>query len=317
MQLRRLVHVTPMREQSTTCTSMQNLPPSSGDRPHARTSIHIHACMPHLSPPPFHVAPCGNKHPHACHLSPLLQVTPCEGIRLLLNERNVADVQVSIGGGHGPCREGTRSLCVRVCGAVKGRGGPTLSRYALEGGHGPCGGAPCVSQPQPTAMFPLSSPLALSRISLFTRHPRSCCPHMYGVHMQAELDGPTGTPFEGGLFRLRLVLPSDFPAAPPKVRMTSRGVDLSPQAAHPSPEGPRQGGWGGLYPVLSSPCHASDFRPNSYFTHKSTFTHVCPLLVSPPPPGLLHDQEPPSQRTLLTFHPSFAPSFSPSPRATL
>ncbi len=34
--------------------------------------------------------------------------------------------------------------------------------------------------------------------------------------IQAELDGPVGTPFEGGLFRIKLVVPSDFPASPPK-----------------------------------------------------------------------------------------------------
>ena len=33
---------------------------------------------------------------------------------------------------------------------------------------------------------------------------------------QAELEGPTGTPFEGGLFRLKLIIPSDFPNSPPK-----------------------------------------------------------------------------------------------------
>lgn len=34
--------------------------------------------------------------------------------------------------------------------------------------------------------------------------------------IQAEMDGPSGTPYEGGLFRLRLTLPSDFPTSPPK-----------------------------------------------------------------------------------------------------
>lgn len=34
--------------------------------------------------------------------------------------------------------------------------------------------------------------------------------------VQAEVDGPTGTPFEGGLFRVRLTIPADFPSAPPK-----------------------------------------------------------------------------------------------------
>jgi ubiquitin-conjugating enzyme E2 S len=34
--------------------------------------------------------------------------------------------------------------------------------------------------------------------------------------VQAELEGPYGTPYAGGLFRMRLALPSDFPASPPK-----------------------------------------------------------------------------------------------------
>lgn len=32
----------------------------------------------------------------------------------------------------------------------------------------------------------------------------------------AEIDGPEGTPYEGGTFRMRLTLPTDFPASPPK-----------------------------------------------------------------------------------------------------
>ncbi|KXZ56478.1 hypothetical protein GPECTOR_1g428 [Gonium pectorale] len=31
-----------------------------------------------------------------------------------------------------------------------------------------------------------------------------------------EIDGPQGTPFEGGCFRLRLSLPQDWPSSPPK-----------------------------------------------------------------------------------------------------
>lgn len=34
--------------------------------------------------------------------------------------------------------------------------------------------------------------------------------------LQAELDGPAGTPYEGGLFRMRLTCGSDFPNSPPK-----------------------------------------------------------------------------------------------------
>lgn len=34
--------------------------------------------------------------------------------------------------------------------------------------------------------------------------------------VQAEYEGPSGTPYEGGVFRMKLVLGSDFPSAPPK-----------------------------------------------------------------------------------------------------
>lgn len=32
----------------------------------------------------------------------------------------------------------------------------------------------------------------------------------------AEIDGPVGTPYEGGVFRMKLIMGDDFPAAPPK-----------------------------------------------------------------------------------------------------
>jgi len=32
----------------------------------------------------------------------------------------------------------------------------------------------------------------------------------------AELDGPAGTPYAGGVFKMKLILPSDFPQTPPK-----------------------------------------------------------------------------------------------------
>lgn len=34
--------------------------------------------------------------------------------------------------------------------------------------------------------------------------------------IHAEIEGPVDTPFEGGLFRVKLVLGSDFPASPPR-----------------------------------------------------------------------------------------------------
>jgi len=36
------------------------------------------------------------------------------------------------------------------------------------------------------------------------------------ANVQAEIDGPAGTPYEGGVFRMKLVLSSDFPQVPPK-----------------------------------------------------------------------------------------------------
>ncbi|KAI8467169.1 MAG: ubiquitin-conjugating enzyme/RWD-like protein [Monoraphidium minutum] len=40
--------------------------------------------------------------------------------------------------------------------------------------------------------------------------------------VQAEIEGPHGTPYVGGVFRMRLVLPSDFPASPPKGWFTTK-----------------------------------------------------------------------------------------------
>eukprot|EP00050_Salpingoeca_kvevrii_P017189 m.62740 g.62740 ORF g.62740 m.62740 type:complete len:196 (-) comp7418_c0_seq1:258-845(-) len=34
--------------------------------------------------------------------------------------------------------------------------------------------------------------------------------------IQASISGPESTPFEGGLFRMKLVLPTEFPSVPPK-----------------------------------------------------------------------------------------------------
>jgi ubiquitin-protein ligase len=39
--------------------------------------------------------------------------------------------------------------------------------------------------------------------------------------IQAYIDGPESTPYEGGTFRVRLVLSQDFPVAPPKGKFYS------------------------------------------------------------------------------------------------
>jgi ubiquitin-conjugating enzyme E2 S len=48
-------------------------------------------------------------------------------------------------------------------------------------------------------------------------------PKHTNTHTCARTRGPrTGTPYEGGLFRLRLSLPPDFPASPPKGWFSTR-----------------------------------------------------------------------------------------------
>ncbi|XP_065898522.1 ubiquitin-conjugating enzyme E2 S-like [Dysidea avara] len=36
------------------------------------------------------------------------------------------------------------------------------------------------------------------------------------TNIEASIEGPAGTPYEGGMFRMKLVLPKDFPASPPQ-----------------------------------------------------------------------------------------------------
>ena len=38
------------------------------------------------------------------------------------------------------------------------------------------------------------------------------------MHWKGTLKGPTGTPYEGGVFKIDIQLPSDYPFVPPKVR---------------------------------------------------------------------------------------------------
>ncbi|CAK1545039.1 unnamed protein product [Leptosia nina] len=42
------------------------------------------------------------------------------------------------------------------------------------------------------------------------------------THVEALIDGPAETPYVGGVFRVRLELGSDFPAAPPRARFLTR-----------------------------------------------------------------------------------------------
>jgi ubiquitin-conjugating enzyme E2 S len=42
------------------------------------------------------------------------------------------------------------------------------------------------------------------------------------LDIQAEMEGPEQTPYEGGVFRLKLTLGSDFPAQPPKAFLLTK-----------------------------------------------------------------------------------------------
>ena len=41
------------------------------------------------------------------------------------------------------------------------------------------------------------------------------------LHWKGHIKGPVGTPYEGGLFNIYIVLPPDYPFVPPKVPSTS------------------------------------------------------------------------------------------------
>ena len=45
----------------------------------------------------------------------------------------------------------------------------------------------------------------------------------------ADLDGPKGTPYEGGVFRVILTLGTDFPSVPPKGECLNTKVDCVSQ----------------------------------------------------------------------------------------
>ena len=52
--------------------------------------------------------------------------------------------------------------------------------------------------------------------------------------IHSEIEGPVGTPFDGGVFHIKLVLGKEFPSAPPKgffikpeLRITSAAANIS------------------------------------------------------------------------------------------
>ncbi len=51
----------------------------------------------------------------------------------------------------------------------------------------------------------------------------SAVPHADNLrYFDVSIEGPSSTPFEGGVFRLELFLPDQYPMTPPKVRFLSK-----------------------------------------------------------------------------------------------
>jgi len=42
------------------------------------------------------------------------------------------------------------------------------------------------------------------------------------LHWKGAIKGPIGTPYEGGIFRIDIVLPSDYPFVPPKMKYDTK-----------------------------------------------------------------------------------------------
>ncbi|RKP15093.1 ubiquitin-conjugating enzyme/RWD-like protein, partial [Piptocephalis cylindrospora] len=65
--------------------------------------------------------------------------------------------------------------------------------------------------------------------------------------LKAQLDGPEDTPYFGGLFRLSLTLPSQYPFRPPEARFLTRiyhpNIDASGRICLDILKMPPQGGW--------------------------------------------------------------------------
>jgi ubiquitin-conjugating enzyme E2 S len=90
---------------------------------------------------------------------------------------------------------------------------------------------------------------------------------------QAELEGPTGTPFEGKHFRLKLVLPADFPATPPRGHFITK-------IYHPNVD-PSTG-------AICVNTLKKDWTPETDFSH--TLAVIRCLLIVPFPESSLNDE---------------------------
>ena len=52
--------------------------------------------------------------------------------------------------------------------------------------------------------------------------------------IQADIDGPLGTPYEGGVFRCKLAVEQDFPTNPPKGTAPPSQATSSPRYSTPT-----------------------------------------------------------------------------------
>ena len=53
------------------------------------------------------------------------------------------------------------------------------------------------------------------------------------LHWKGKIMGPVGTPYENGIFKIDIQLPSDYPFVPPKERTASPPLRLSPSTRTP------------------------------------------------------------------------------------
>ncbi|KAG8951386.1 Ubiquitin-conjugating enzyme 13 [Tulasnella sp. 424] len=108
----------------------------------------------------------------------------------------------------------------------------------------------------------------------------SAAPHEDNMrYFDVTIAGPQGSPFEGGIFKLELFLPADYPMTPPKVRFLTK-------IYHPNI---------GTYATLQArtylPGHsqrqAFDFNPDSAPPKEAlTFGSASPILVDKWSPAL-------------------------------
>lgn len=81
---------------------------------------------------------------------------------------------------------------------------------------------------------------------------------MFGVDPQT-LRGPDDTPYAGGIFQVDIIIPSDYPFSPPKMKFITKGAESLKACV------------AGLFGSLANtPC-----RPSLYFQSTSPSTRYC------------------------------------------